>query len=74
MPNIRTTDHAESYHGKQHLHYKKHAQLGEWIICFRELSHTEQMQAADIENGLQRVGNVAKKNKENSTKRLIRLQ
>uniref|UniRef100_A0A915D1W3 Uncharacterized protein n=1 Tax=Ditylenchus dipsaci TaxID=166011 RepID=A0A915D1W3_9BILA len=41
----RTTNSAESYHGRQQYHFRKKARLGEWIIRNRELHYREKMEA-----------------------------
>ena len=42
-----TTNHAESYHGRQREHFpRSHPLLGEWLVIYRELAQHEEEQAA----------------------------
>uniref|UniRef100_A0A915EQW5 Uncharacterized protein n=1 Tax=Ditylenchus dipsaci TaxID=166011 RepID=A0A915EQW5_9BILA len=49
----RTTNHAESYHSKQRNHFSPHSKLANWIVSFRELTHTEELDALNVYEGRQ---------------------
>ncbi|KAL3104434.1 hypothetical protein niasHT_028951 [Heterodera trifolii] len=47
----RTTNHAESYHGRQRHFYQPGFLLGRWIANFQELSHAEEGSAVAVDEG-----------------------
>jgi len=67
MVGQRTTNSAESYHGKLRHHFKTKCKLGEWIVRFKEvmfypltlitnyfqLQHAEEENASDVHHGRQ---------------------
>uniref|UniRef100_A0A915EMX3 Uncharacterized protein n=1 Tax=Ditylenchus dipsaci TaxID=166011 RepID=A0A915EMX3_9BILA len=45
----RTTNDAESYHGRQRYHFRKRSRVGEWVIRNRELHYREEVVCEGIE-------------------------
>uniref|UniRef100_A0A915D776 Uncharacterized protein n=2 Tax=Ditylenchus dipsaci TaxID=166011 RepID=A0A915D776_9BILA len=69
----RTTNDAESYHGRQRYHFRKRSRVGEWVIRNRELHYREEVVCEGIEMGRIKP-NEPKKRYSDLTKKILHLQ